>query len=214
MDVGQQPQWILLIDDHPIFGLGLEMFLKEIYPDMTATRETTLAGGLSVLAGGGRQPDLVLTDLEIKNEAVGLEALAVVRKVAPQIPTVVVAGAQNPKLIREAIETGASGYIPKSSDPDELEKALNEVIAGDVYLPPIAFLNEPGPAREPPRLTPRKRDVLRGVVRGLSNKQIARELNISDETVKTHMSELYQQLNVHNRTQAVYVVARYGIRLS
>jgi DNA-binding NarL/FixJ family response regulator len=126
-------------------------------------------------------------------------------------------------VVRAAIELGAMGFIPKSSSPEVLMQALRLILAGGVYLPPAVLdgrLAEPLPAKPQagpaklPGITERQMDVLRCVIQGKPNKVIARELDISEGTVKAHLSAVMQALGVHNRTEAVYAAAKLGLRLS
>ena len=170
-----------------------------------------------------RTYDLVLFELNIPGLS-GLDALAALRVAAPGIPLVVLSGEADPGVIRASIEGGAMGYIPKSTSPDVLIHALRLVLANGVYLPPMAlkmaYAGEGlvAPARitpaAPANLTPRQRDVLRCVVKGLPNKVIARELDLAESTVKAHLSAVFKTLSVHTRTEAVYVAANLGLRLA
>jgi two-component system NarL family response regulator len=125
----------------------------------------------------------------------------------------VLSGSEDAQSVREAIDEGASGYIFKKSDSNEFAHALTVILDGGVYLPAIALSSEQIQVLEAPEISPRKKDVLRALIRGLSNKEIARELFISDQTVKTHIKDIFELLGVHNRTRAVYAVAHLGIRL-
>ena len=130
-------------------------------------------------------------------------------------------GEDDPGVVRAAIERGAMGFIPKSSTPEVLVQALRLVLAHGVSLPPAVL----GSARAAPAtslgasgevllpgLTLRQMDVLRCVIRGLPNKIIARELDVSEGTVKAHLTLVLRALGVHNRTEAVYAAAKLGLR--
>jgi DNA-binding NarL/FixJ family response regulator len=121
--------------------------------------------------------------------------------------------------VLDAIEAGAAGFIPKTADAGVLQQALATVLAGGVYVPPMTLLLGGGaPAARAPRcteslgLSPRQVDVLRLLIGGQSNKAIARELDISPSTVRTHVEALFERLGAHNRTQAVVAAARLGLR--
>jgi DNA-binding NarL/FixJ family response regulator len=123
-------------------------------------------------------------------------------------------------VVRAAIEHGAMGFIPKSSTPEVLIQALRLVLARGVYLPPLAIgaralsAAATGAAETRlPGITERQMDVLRCVIQGKPNKAIARDLDISEGTVKLHLSAVFRALDVHNRTEAVYAAAKLGLRL-
>ena len=155
----------------------------------------------------------------------GLDALAALREAAPGMPLVVLSGESDPGVVRAAIEGGAMGFIPKSSTPEVLIQALRLVLAHGVYLPPLvldaayaALSSAPVSPRTAttvlPGLTPRQMEVLRCVIRGEPNKVIARELDLSEGTVKAHLSAVFQALGAHSRTEAVYAAAKLGLRLA
>ncbi|NDY93332.1 response regulator [Ideonella livida] len=202
---------ILLIDDHSLFREGLELLLQRLDPRMQVVHAATLEAGLAHLQATS-PPDLVCTDLNLPGVS-GLTALVRVHEVAPDVPVVVLAGGEDPAVVRQAIEQGALGYIPKSHDSVDLSKALAQVLQGGVYLPALALASEYQEEQQP-NFTPRQREVLLRLVQGKSNKTIARELGISDTTVKTHVAVVLQVLGVHSRAQAVYAVARMGLRLA
>jgi DNA-binding NarL/FixJ family response regulator len=212
---------VLLIDDHPVVRTGLVRLLQELARALDKTFEPVEAGSVSDAA---RQPDvfeLVLLDLHFGEGPVSTEALAVTRTQFPSARIVVVSGDENPSLVRRCIELGASGFIPKLSAPEVMDSALRLVLAGGIYLPQLmlADLRMPRASTSTPRLppeiatlSPRQIDVLRMAIRGRSNKVIARELNVSEGTVKQHLSGAFRALGVSNRTEAVYRAAELGLQ--
>jgi DNA-binding NarL/FixJ family response regulator len=165
----------------------------------------------------------VLLDLKLPGVN-GMDALRALREAVPAAPLVVLSGEEDPHVVREAIERGAMGFIPKSSTPEVLIQALRLVLARGVYLPPTVLDSRaaPAPGASPQAdsaaarllgLTPRQADVLRCVIQGKPNKIIARELDISEGTVKAHLSSVMHALGAHNRTEAVYAAAKLGLRL-
>jgi DNA-binding NarL/FixJ family response regulator len=133
----------------------------------------------------------------------------------------VLSGEEDPRQVRRAIDAGAAGFIPKSSTPEVLLSALRLVLADGVYLPAVALKGIAAGGTEAPvsadrigdSLSERQIDVLRKAVQGKANKVIARELSISEGTVKAHLSAAFRALGVHNRTEAVYAAARSGLQL-
>jgi two-component system nitrate/nitrite response regulator NarL len=137
----------------------------------------------------------------LKNES-GLAAITSLKEAAPQAAVVVVSSADDSATIRACLDSGAMSFIPKSLGPDVLTQALQHVFKGTVYLPEQiveAVDDEP----ERPTLTTRQWEVLHCLSRGLPTKLIAREMNLSEHTVKEHIALLFQALGVRNRTEAV-----------
>ena len=214
--------YILVVDDHALLRSGMRFLLRGLDPGIEIDEAGDCAQALERVAA--RSYDLVLLDLKMPGLD-GLDALDALRKAAPAAPLVVLSGEDDPHVVRAAIERGAMGFIPKSSTPEVLVHALRLVLAHGVYLPP-AMLDfvRPAPVPAPPRvasaevllpgLTPRQMNVLRCVIRGLPNKAIARELDVSEGTVKVHLTSVFRTLGAHNRTEAVYAAAKLGLRLA
>ena len=200
----------------------MRFLLRSLDASLEMDEASSCAQALEHVAG--RNYDLILLDLNMPGLN-GLDALAALRDAASDMPLVVLSGETDPRVVRAAIEGGAMGYIPKSSMPEVLIQALRLVLAHGVYLPPLvldAAYAAPAPAPALPQcastvlpgLTPRQMDVLRLVIRGKANKDIARELDLSEGTVKAHLSAVFQALDVHSRTEAVYAAAKLGLRLA
>ena len=148
----------------------------------------------------------------------GITALREVREEFSSIPLAVVSGTDDPAQIRELIDEGAAGFVPKSSSSEVLLAALKLIIAGGVYLPPAALDFVPVPRLEmtdaetgAALLSSRQTAVLLKAIQGKPNKIIARELDIAEGTVKAHLSLAYRALGVHNRTEAVFAAAKLGL---
>lgn len=216
--------YILLVDDHALLRGGLRFLLRSLDAEIEMDEAGDCAHALERVAA--RSYDLVLLDLKMPGLG-GLDALDALRDAAPATPLVVLSGEDDPCVVRAAIERGAMGFIPKSSTPEVMIQALRLVLAHGVYLPPAVLdsmrpVSAPGPALNQaasgemllPGLTPRQMDVLRCVIRGLPNKVIARELDISEGTVKAHLTLVLRALRAHNRTEAVYTAAKLGLRIA
>jgi DNA-binding NarL/FixJ family response regulator len=200
---------VLLVDDHALFREGLALLLRQVDEGVVVRHAASVPQALQRLDEGGR-PDLILLDMVLPGEQ-GLDALKRMREQAEEVPIVVLSGAEDAQLVRDCIDCGAMGFIPKASDSRVMAAALRLVLSGGVYLPSLAIQGAPPAAadtRPAPfgELTPRQRDVLMRLVQGKPNKIIARELGISDTTVKTHVSAVLQCLGVHNRTEAVFAL--------
>ncbi|MBC5786021.1 response regulator transcription factor [Ramlibacter sp. USB13] len=204
---------VLVCDDHSLFREGLRLLLEKL----DASMEVTLTGSAeeAVAATKDGTFDLILMDWHMEGLA-GTHALEALRESAPLTRVVVLSGDRNAELVRSAIDFGAAGFIPKDSPPAQLMTAVKTIADGGVYLPTGALA--PIQTRDVrdafPTLTERQADVLRAALRGNSNKLIARQLGISDGTVKTHLRAIYQELGTRNRTEAVYMAAEQGVRIS
>lgn len=215
---------ILLVDDHPLLRGGMKFLLRSLDADLEMDEASN--GGQALERVAERSYDLVLLDLKMPGLN-GLDALAALRAAVPGTPLVVLSAEDNRDVVRAAIEGGAMGFIPKSSTPEALIQALRLVLDQGVYLP-AAILDSVDTVSAPeqaaddaggssgmlPGLTPRQMEVLRCVIRGKSNKVIARELEVSEGTVKAHLSAVFLALGAHNRTEAVFAAAKMGLRLA
>lgn len=151
----------------------------------------------------------------------GIDALSAIQSALPKARVVIVSGDQNPLLVRQCIEHGAAGFIAKDSPTTQLYHALQVMIGGGVYLPTLTTQTDAalsGYVRDLisftqyfPALSPRQCEVFKAMARGLSNKAIARELSITEDTVKQHLSAVYQVLSVSSRTEAVYLISQLGL---
>lgn len=209
---------ILLIDDHTLFREGMRYLLQGLDKSLVIDETDTIKQALSAVAA--TEFDLLLLDLKMPGYE-GLDSLHAIKLAGITVPVVVLSGEDSPTLIRQAIESGAMGFIPKSSSHEVLIQALKLIVAGGVYLPVNAISKAPveevESVTEEPEftgLTPRQLEVLQGVVKGKPNKVIARELDVSEHTVKAHLSAVFRALGAKNRTDAVYQAARLQVVLT
>src|SRR5262245_6703288 len=199
---------ILICDDHPLFREGLELVLGQLGPPAELT---SVGDGEAALARCAEEDgfDLVLLDLGLPGMS-GLATLEALRRQHPDVPVVVLSGSESPMHVSIALERGASGFIPKSTRGSVLLEALRCVLAGGVYVP--ALLD--GIARAEgtrPSLTERQVEVLRLLARGLTNREIAKVLRITEETAKSHVKHIYNALDVTNRTEAAMRMRELGL---
>jgi DNA-binding NarL/FixJ family response regulator len=205
------PYRILIADDHPLYRDALCNVVLDAFPGAQVTECEDFASALTQLATA--TVDLVVLDLTMP----GVERLDGVRQLRaahPAVPVIVCSAHDDPGLVREAFRLGVAGYLPKSSGLAIAKHALQLVRGGGVYVPSEA-LGEAVPAVVPvapeqedsTALTPRQAAVLALLQQGMSNKAIARELDIGEITVKAHVSAILRKLGVDNRLQAV-VAAR------
>ncbi|ULK98522.1 response regulator transcription factor [Bradyrhizobium sp. I71] len=201
---------ILIADDHPAFRLVLKDVMRSLVPpsELTcfeAADRAQLFDRLNV-----EQPDLILLDLCMPGMT-GLPELVAIRNIAPTTPVVVISCLDDDATVTQAINCGASGYIPKSSPMDALSFALQFVLDGGVYVPGDTEINFPqrgSAGSDVSPLTPRQLAVLGLLAAGKANKEIARELAISDLTVKVHITTIFRKLGVTTRTQAIVALQR------
>lgn len=200
----------LLVDDHALFRAGLRLLLGTISHDTTILEAATIGEAL-VLAGKHPDLQLCLLDLALKNEN-GLDALNKIKIAAPNVAVVVISAAEESNTIYACIEAGAMSFIPKSAPPEVLTDALRRVLKGQIYLPDQIGSDGNRNAQISPAFSPRQLEVMRGLSRGLPTKLIARELNLSEYTVREYIATIYRILDVHNRTEAVIKVNRMRLR--
>jgi DNA-binding NarL/FixJ family response regulator len=201
---------LLIIDDHSIVRAGLAALLARPGSDIVVVQAAAAAAGMIEVDA---HPDLdaVFLDLNMPGED-GMSALREIGKRRPDLPVILLSSSEDPVDVRRALAAGAFGYVPKSSSPQTLMSVLKLVLAGEVYVPPL-LLKEPGVRAggddvsrlggASSLLTGRQIDVLRLLARGLSNKEIGRELLVAERTVKAHVTAIFKALGVSNRAQAV-----------
>lgn len=205
---------LLLVDDHALFREALRALLSKVSPDLEVVEAATVEEAISACVNSSFR--VVLLDLGLA-ESDGLQTLQAFRSGVPEMPVVVLSGDRDPALIRDAIECGAVGYVSKSHTAEQMVGALGFVLSGGVYLPPEALQFERAgsstDAPDPGRfalLSPRQQQVTRLLLQGQTNKAIARELQLSEGTVKAHISAIYQIIGARNRVDAVTLAAKHG----
>ena len=200
---------LLVVDDHPIVREGLAAFLEQLGPDTTVLQAGDASRALALVAEHS-DLDVVILDLALPGLN-GMSAIAEFGRVRPELPVIVLSASEDARQAREALAQGALGYVPKSASRQTLVSAIGLVLNGEIYVPPLilgetaaAKPTAQGAAASPtrPLLTDRQTDVLRRLSAGQSNKTIARDLDLSEKTVKAHVTAIFRALNVINRTQA------------
>ncbi|HCH5857507.1 TPA: response regulator transcription factor [Vibrio parahaemolyticus] len=197
---------IIIADDHPLFRNALFQSVHMAVSGANLLEADSLDALLALLAKE-EEPDLVLLDLKMPG-ANGMSGLIHLRAEYPDLPIVVVSASEEPTVVSQ-VKNGAFGFIPKSSDMRELVNALNQVLNGDPYFPEGLITNNAACndlAEKIAALTPQQYKVLGMLSDGLLNKQIAYELNVSEATIKAHMTAIFRKLGVKNRTQAVIML--------
>jgi DNA-binding NarL/FixJ family response regulator len=202
---------LVIVDDHPLVRRGLcELFGGE---DDIEVLEAVGDGQQAVSTVLERQPDVVLMDISMPGMD-GIEATRRLLAVRPETRVVVLTSFADHERVMEALDSGAIGYILKEAESDELLRGVRAAAAGDSPLSPRAaraVLTARRGRRPFDELTSRELDVLKLVARGLSNKQIAWRLAISEKTVKAHMTSIFGRIGVADRTQAALWAQRHGV---
>lgn len=212
---------LLVVEDHALVREGLVRLLGQIEAGAKVQESADFESALNVLDNEG-EFDLVLLDLALPGID-GFAGLDILRRRYPAMPVAVVSAFDDTPTITRVLNLGASGFIPKAFSGEALLSAVREVLAGNIFRPngqSAARLDDATPVPPPPKngvrpdeigLTERQGQVLALMVRGLSNRDIADQLGLSEGTVKIHATAVFKALGVSSRTQALVAVARYGV---
>ncbi len=209
---------IVLADDHVLFREGVGFVLEGLgVADLEVVAVGNFHQAEQVLR---RQPDvgLVLLDLSMPGMD-GLAGLQVLRRLTPDVPVIILTASEDPRHVRRAMEAGARGYITKTSSSESMLEGIRTVLDGRIYVSPSLTMAMPECEQRTTakatavlsQLTPRQVDVLAMLRKGKSNKEIGRELNLAEITVKMHVTAILRVLGVQNRTQAAIVAEQYGL---
>ena len=198
---------ILIVDDHPIVRMGISAIINA-RSDMVAVAQAN-SGEEAIALFRQHIPDITLMDLRLPGMG-GVEAIRAIRAVSPKARFVVLTAYEGDEDIHQALKSGAQGYLIKGMPHEDLIEAIRRVHAGEYFVPvPMA---EALATRTPrTQLTPRERDVLSLLVEGKSNKEIGVALDISEATIKSHVSVILMKLGAADRTQAVVIALQRGI---
>ena len=216
-----QPQ-ILVADDHPLYREAVVLRLERLLPGCTIIEAGTLAALLERAQAQPAAFDLVLLDFYLPDGEPG-ENIAAVRRALPDTPIVLMSGSASAQEVQRAIGAGLRGFLPKTMPSELFAMAISMVLAGGTYVPAEA-LQRTGVETEAPRvpadpasrapgdiLTPRERQVLAQLASGASNKEIGRDLNLAEVTVKLHVRQILRKINARNRSEAAAIAARAGM---
>ena len=215
---------ILLADDHALFRQGIRHLLADSLKGASVVEADGFDSALEALQKNGGAA-LIVMDLRMPGMAGG-SSLRALREAYPQAKLVVLSASESRGDILDALGAGVHGYIPKTALPEDISSAIKYILEGGVYVPPLlsrsAGGEDPllhagevkpaaaaGAAMDLERFTPRQRDVLRLLAAGKSNKEIARELDLAEGTVKIHLAAVFRALNARNRTEAVVLAGTF-----
>jgi DNA-binding NarL/FixJ family response regulator len=212
--VPDAPIRVLVVDDHAVVREGLRTFLS--LQDGIEVAGEAADGAAAVREAERLRPDVVLMDLVMP----GLDGVGAMRELRRRLPAcrviVLTSYAEDDRLL-PVIQAGAAGYLLKAAEPREIARAVRAAHAGDALLDPsvaarlVEAIAQRAGGEPTPRLTPREREVLVLIGRGMANKRIARELGVSEKTVKTHVGHVLAKLGVSDRTQAALHAVRAGL---
>ncbi len=224
---------ILIADDHELFLKGLEFILQENFQNIEITTAQNYTDIFSILENN-KNFDLIISDLAMPG-ANWLSAINKIHTTLPETPIIIISAVFDKEILQQTLDIGVAGYIPKTSSNSLIISAINLVLAGGVYIPhellystkntaitkekqkeflaPLKTLEKltTNTTETPPKgLTERQIDIVKCIAEGLSNKQIAYKLNLTEGTVKVHITVILKVLNVKNRTSAVIESAKRG----
>jgi len=211
---------VLMIDDHALFRVGLRGLLEQRGIEVIAA---VAEGSEGLAIAESEQPDIILLDLRMPDMS-GLEILETLKQKSIDIPVVMLTTSNEEQDLVEALRKGAQGYLLKDMEPDELVSALRDIVKGknvvaqeltDVLARMVqGDIHDTDSAKDSPfsELTPREMEILCLLAEGQSNKVIARNLGISDGTVKLHVKAILRKLNVHSRVEAAVIAVEQGLR--
>jgi two-component system, NarL family, nitrate/nitrite response regulator NarL len=206
---------VLLIDDHPLFRQGLRSLIERMDTRARIIEADSCEAALAMGEGNDPGFDLILLDLALPGIN-GLDGISRFRARFSTTPVVVISATFDAMRVKQAIDRGAQGFIPKSTPPDVLMSALRLIFSGGVYVPPSVMQDGLGAQDSGrdflvPNLTSAQTRVLQLLALGQSNKAIGNALDISDNTVRAHVSAILRALNVTNRTEAVHIAVELGL---
>jgi DNA-binding NarL/FixJ family response regulator len=203
---------VAIVDDHRVVRTGLEELIRT-FEDVEVVASAS-TGEEAVARCAEARPDVALVDLAMPGVD-GIEATTRILAASPGTNVVIFTSFSDRDRILQALDAGAIGYLLKDAEPEELEKALRAAARGEAPLDPRAgraLLSARDAASPLDALSEREREVLALVASGMPNKLIARELEISEKTVKTHLTSVFRALGVTDRTQAALWADRHGLK--
>lgn len=211
---------LLVVDDHPMALSGTTVFLAEVMPDISVHSAGSATEALQTLQRG-LKPDIVLLDIWL-HDGTGFDAMQTLKSVVPGARFIFMSAEATPEIVERARALAASGFVGKHLDAPAFAAAVRRVLAGETYFPADDTLNGQGRSFGPTYgipvtpaelgLTPRQGAVLALVLEGLPNKIIARELGLTENTVKEHVSAILQRLGVRTRMQVMSRMERFRLR--
>ncbi len=193
---------ILLIDDHAMFRAGLSLVISTAIPGTTIFQAGSLDEAISSTPD---DVDVVLLDIKLQGLS-GLEGITLLKRKWPMVPVLMLSSQAEPETVRLALTRGAAGFVSKAETADKIVEAIHLVLRGH-----FSELSAPASSSLQRRLTPRQCEVLELLHQGLSNKLIARQLSLSDNTVRRHVQDILEFFDVVSRAEAVFAARHQGL---
>jgi DNA-binding NarL/FixJ family response regulator len=214
---GEEIIRVAVVDDQKLFARGLSG-LVELLPGVEVVG-VAYNGDEAIALCRKEEPDVVLMDISMP-KLDGISATREIKALLPRTAVVILTGHEEDEHVFEGIKAGAQGYLLKDSEPEDLSRAIHTVFAGDTIIAPDLAQKmlttfeggrPTGSAHLAPPLTERELEVIKALAQGMSDRQIARSLSISEKTVRNHTSNIYRKLHIFDRTQAVIYAVREGV---
>jgi DNA-binding NarL/FixJ family response regulator len=202
----------LIADDHDLFIDLLATHIGRTWSDSPVYKATDVDGALQQL-DSHPEIDIALLDVVMPGMN-GLDGLARIKQARPEMPVALLSGQSDRAVIEEGLRMGAAGFVPKTISGDALIQAIRLMMSGEIYVPYALMTRQPetpGESGDDESLSKRETEVLDGLWRGLSNKEIARELSLQEVTVKLHLRRLYRKFECRNRTEALRIGLERGL---
>jgi len=201
---------VLVADDHPLYREAVARQIMRLLPDATVEEAASMDAALA--SAQAVRPTLFVFDYYMPG--MSAEAIARLAQDFAGIPILVLSGGASPAEVQAVLQAGARGFLPKTATPEQFNHTIHLLLAGGTSVPAEMMMPAGAPDGAPPwlaALTPRESDVLRATARGLSNKEIARELDLAEVTIKLHLSAIFRKMGVRSRTEAAMMAAKTGV---
>jgi len=202
---------VLIADDHPLYREAVARQITRLLPDASVEEAASMEEAAAI--ADAVRPGLFVFDYYMP----GMSPAAVMQLTEkfPDVPILVLSGGASGAEVQAVLQAGARGFLPKTATPEQFTHTIHLLLAGGTSVPPeVLFSSGRVPEGAPAwltALTPRETDVLRATARGLSNKEIARELELAEVTIKLHLSAIFRKMGVRSRTEAAMMAAKTGI---
>jgi two-component system nitrate/nitrite response regulator NarL len=202
---------VLIADDHPLYREAVARQITRLLPEATVEEAASMEEAAAI--ADAAPPGLFVFDYYMPG--MSPSAVTQLTEKFPNVPVLVLSGGASASEVQAVLQAGARGFLPKTATPEQFTHTIHLLLAGGTSVPPeVLFSGGRLPEGAPAwltALTPRETDVLRATARGLSNKEIARELELAEVTIKLHLSAIFRKMGVRSRTEAAMMAAKTGV---